>query len=137
MKSKLMGAFVLLALVALAFGVVGQAAAGGSVDGVINDAQNGTIDGNWSAAQVRAALAFLQNNPLYSQYSDAGGVLEDYLASLQAPGAQAAGTAGAAGAAGGSQGAQLAFTGGNVLLILATGAALVGGGLVLRLRSHA
>lgn len=134
MKSKLMGAFVLLALVALAFGVVGQAAAGGSVDGVINDAQNGTIDGNWSAAQVRAALAFLQNNPLYSQYSDAGGVLEDYLASLQAPGAQAAG---AAGAAGGSQGAQLAFTGGNVLLILATGAALVGGGLVLRLRSHA
>jgi hypothetical protein len=134
MKSKLMGAFVLLALVALAFGVVGQAAAGGSVDGVINDAQNGTIDGNWSAAQVRAALAFLQNNPLYSQYSDAGGVLEDYLASLQAPGVQAAG---AAGAAGGSQGAQLAFTGGNVLLILATGAALVGGGLVLRLRSHA
>lgn len=128
MKSKLMGAFVLLALVALAFGVVGQAAAGGSVDGVINDAQNGTIDKNWSAAQVRAALAFLQNNPLYSQYSDAGGVLEDYLASLQAPGAQAAG---------GSQGAQLAFTGGNVLLILATGAALVGGGLVLRLRSHA
>jgi hypothetical protein len=134
MKSKLMGAFVLLALVALAFGVVGQAAAGGSVDGVINDAQNGTIDGNWSAAQVRAALAFLQKNPLYSQYSDAGGVLEDYLASLQAPGVQAAG---AAGAAGGSQGAQLAFTGGNVLLILATGAALVGGGLVLRLRSHA
>lgn len=134
MKSKLMGAFVLLALVALAFGVVGQAAAGGSVDGVINDSQNGTIDGNWSAAQVRAALAFLQNNPLYSQYSDVGGVLKDYLASLQAPGAQAAG---AAGAAGGSQGAQLAFTGGNVLLILATGAALVGGGLVLRLRSHA
>ena len=132
MKSKLMGAFVLLALVALAFGVVGQAAAGGSVDGVINDAQDGTIDGNWSAAQVRAALAFLQNNPLYSQYSDAGGVLEDYLASLQAPGAQAAG-----GTTAGGQGAQLAFTGGNVLLILATGAALVGGGLVLRLRSHA
>ena len=131
MKSKLMGAFVLLALVALAFGVVGQAAAGGSIDGVINDAQNGTIDKNWSAAQVRAALAYLQDNPLYSQYSDAQGVLEDYLASLQAPGAQAAG------AAGGSQGAQLAFTGVNVLLILATGAALVGGGLVLRLRSHA
>ena len=134
MKSKLMGAVVLLALVVLAFGVVGQAAAGGSIDGVINDAQNGTIDKNWSAAQVRAALAYLQDNPLYSQYSDAGGVLEYYLASLQAPGVQAAG---AAGAAGGSQGAQLAFTGGNVLLILATGAALVGGGLVLRLRSHA
>ena len=128
MKSKLMGAVVLLALVVLAFGVVGQAAAGGSIDGVINDAQNGTIDKNWSAAQVRAALAYLQDNPLYSQYSDAQGVLEDYLASLQAPGAIA--TAG-------SQGAQLAFTGGNVLLILATGGALVGGGLVLRRRSHA
>ena len=124
MKSKLMGAFVLLALVVLAFGVVGQAAAGGSIDGVINDAQNGTIDKNWSAAQVRAALAYLQDNPLYSQYSDAQGVLEDYLASLQAPGATA-------------QGAELAFTGGNVLLILATGGALVGGGLVLRRRSHA
>ena len=128
MKSKLMGAVVLLALVVLAFGVVGQAAAGGSIDGVINDAQNGTIDKNWSAAQVRAALAYLQDNPLYSQYSDAQGVLEDYLASLQAPGATA--TAG-------SQGAQLAFTGSNVLLILATGGALVGGGLVLRRRSHA
>ncbi|HEY5473928.1 MAG TPA: hypothetical protein VIK32_12140 [Candidatus Limnocylindrales bacterium] len=132
MKSKLMGAFVLLALVVLAFGVVGQAAAAGSVDGVINDAQNGTIDKNWSAAQVRAALAYLQNNPLYSQYSDAQGVLEDYLASLQAPGAQ-----GPSATAGGSQGAQLAFTGSNVLLILATGGALVGGGLVLRRRSHA
>ena len=129
MKSKLMGAVVLLALVVLAFGVVGQAAAGGSIDGVINDAQNGTIDKNWSAAQVRAALAYLQDNPVYSQYGDSQGVLEDYLASLQAPGA--------VGTVAGSQGAQLAFTGSNVLLILATGGALVGGGLVLRRRSHA
>ncbi len=49
------------------------------------------------------------------------GVLEDYLLSLQDPGAQ---------------GGELAFTGGEVLLVLAAGAALIGGGLVLR-RSQA
>ena len=45
----------------------------------------------------------------------------DYLASLQAPG---------------EQGGELAFTGGEVFLILAAGLALIGGGALLR-RSRA
>ena len=66
-------------------------------------------------------MAYIQDNPVYQQYSDLEGVLEDYLASLQAPG---------------DQGGELAFTGGEVFLILAAGAALIGGGALLR-RSQA
>ena len=74
-----------------------------------------------SSAEIRAALAYLQANPAYEQYSNLRGVLEDFLASLQAPGAQ---------------GGELAFTGGEVLLLLGAGAALIGGGTALR-RSRA
>ena len=63
----------------------------------------------------------IQENPTLQQYSDLEGVLDDYLASLQAPG---------------EQGGQLAFTGGEVFLILAAGATLIGGGALLR-RSQA
>jgi hypothetical protein len=119
MKSRVFGVVILVVLLILAFGTVGQAVAGGSTDRVIKDASDGTIDGNWTAAQIRAALDYLQNNPISMQYSDTGGVLEDYLSSLQAPGA--------------SQG-QLAFTGGAVALPLLLGLGLIGGGLALRRR---
>lgn len=125
MKSRLVGAIVLVAVLVMVLGVVSQASAGGSNDAVIEDAQNGTIDGNWSAAQIRAALAYAANNPILTQYSDIQGVLEDYLASLQAPGA-----AGAKGAG------LLAFTGSETILILAAGAGLAGSGLLLRRRSR-
>ena len=120
MKTKFTGAVVVLVLLVLAFGVVGQAAAAGSTQAIIKDAQNGTLDQNWTAAQVRAALAFVANNPVYSQYSDTKGVLQDYLASLQAPGAQSG---------------QLAFTGSNLVLVLAVGAGLAGAGFMLRRRT--
>ena len=122
MKVKFVGVIAVALLVILVFAVVASAAVPQSViDAIIKDAQDGTIDGNWSAAQIRAALQFIQNNPIYAQYSDLEGVLEDYLASLQAPG---------------DQGGQLAFTGSEVLLILAAGAGLIGGGALLR-RSRA
>jgi len=122
MKSKLIVAIALSLLLILVFAVAAQAAVSQSViDAIIEDAQDGTIDGDWSAAEIRAALAFIQNNPIYQQYSAIEGVLEDYLASLQAPG---------------TQGGQLAFTGGEVLLFLAAGAGLIGGGAILR-RSRA
>jgi hypothetical protein len=122
MKSKLIVAIALSLLLILVFAVAAQAAVSQSViDAIIEDAQDGTMDGNWSAAEIQAALAFIQNNPIYQQYSAIEGVLEDYLASLQAPGAQ---------------GGQLAFTGGEVLLFLAAGAGLIGGGAILR-RSRA
>ncbi len=122
MRGKLLGAITVALLLILVFAVVAQAAVPQSVvDAIIADAQDGTIDGTWTAAEIEAALAFIQDNPIYQQYSALQGVLEDYLASLQAPG---------------EQGGELAFTGGEVFLILAAGAALIGGGALLR-RSQA
>ena len=122
MRVKFLGAIAIALLLILMFAVVAQAAVPQSVvDAIIKDAQDGTIDGNWTAGEIRAALAFIQDNPSLNQYSDLAGVLEDYLASLQAPG---------------EQGGQLSFTGGEVFLIMAAGAALIGGGALLR-RSNA
>jgi hypothetical protein len=105
-------------LVVLVFAAVAQAAVSqATIDAIIKDAQDGTIDGNWTAAEIRAALAYIQNNPIYQQYTELEGVLEDYLASLQDPG---------------TQGGELAFTGSEVLVILAAGAGLIGGGALLR-----
>jgi hypothetical protein len=118
MRIKLMSAVVIALLLTLAFATVAQAAVPQSViDDIIEDARDGTLDGRWSPAEVRAALAYLQDNPIYEQYSKLRGVLEDYLASLQDPGEQSG---------------ELAFTGGEVFLILAAGAALIGGGALLR-----
>ena len=114
-----MGALTIALLLLLIFAVVAQAAVPQSViNAIIKDAQDGTIDGNWTAAEIQAALAYVQDNPAFKQYKPhVKGVLEDYLASLQAPG---------------EKGGQLAFTGGEVFLFLAAGAALIGGGLALR-----
>lgn len=118
MRVKFLGVITVVLLLVLVFAVVAQAAVSQSViDQIIKDAGDGTIDGQWSAAQISAALAYIQDNPIYQQYSDLEGVLEDYLASLQAPG---------------EQGGQLAFTGGEIFLVLAAGAALIGGGVLLR-----
>lgn len=118
MRAKFIGVLTIALLLVLVFAVVASAAVPQSViDAIIKDAQDGTIDGNWTAAEIRATLAYIQDNPIYKQYSEIEGVLEDYLASLQAPG---------------EQGGQLAFTGGEIFLILAGGAALIGGGLVLK-----
>lgn len=118
MKVKLFGALTVALLLVLVFAVVAMAAVPQSViDAIIADAQDGTIDGDWTAAEIRAALAYIQDNPIYQQYSDLEGVLEDYLASLQAPGAEEG---------------ELAFTGGEIFLVLAAGAALIGGGALLR-----
>jgi hypothetical protein len=122
MRVKLVSAIAIALLLILAFAVVAQAAVPQSViDAIIEDAMDGTIDGNWTAAEIRATLAYIQDNPIYQQYSDLEGVLEAYLASLQAPGEQSG---------------ELAFTGGEVFLMLAAGATLIGGGALLR-RSRA
>lgn len=122
MKAKLVFLIALALLFVLVFAAIASAAVPQSViDAIIKDAQDGTIDGDWTAAQIQAALAYLRDNPVYEQYSDLQGVLEDYLASLQAPGEQSG---------------QLAFTGSEVLLILGAGAGLIGSGALLR-RRHA
>jgi len=121
MKAKFMGALTVAVVLLLVFAVVAQAGVSQAViDQIIADAQDGTIDGNWTVKQIRAALRYVQNNPLSIAYPNAvQGVLEDYLASLQAPG---------------EQGGELAFTGGEILLILGAGAGLIGSGALLRRR---
>ena len=120
MKAKLLGAITIAVVLVLVFAVVAQAAVPQStIDAIIKDAKDGHIDGNWTAAEIRAALQYVENNPVLDQYHKIKGVLEDYLASLQAPG---------------EQGGQLAFTGGEIILILGAGAGLIGSGALLRRR---
>ena len=120
MKAKLMGAITLAVLLLLVFAVVAQAGVSQStINKIIKDADDGTIDGTWTTAEIRAALRYVENNPLLKHYTKVKGVLEDYLASLQAPGEQSG---------------ELAFTGGEILLILGAGAGLIGSGALLRRR---
>ena len=123
MKAKLVGAIVLALILVLVFATVAMAGVSqATINAIIKDAQDGTLDGHWTSTQVRAALAYLENNPVYEQYSAIKGVLQDYLASLQAPGEQSG---------------QLAFTGSNIVLVFGAGAALIGGGVLLRRRRTA
>ncbi len=118
MKAKFLGAVTVALLILLVFAAVASASQA-TTQLILKDAQDGTIDGNWTSAQIHAALAYIQNNPTLQQYSDLKGVLSDYLASLQSPGEQSG---------------QLAFTGSEVLVILGAGAGLIGTGAFLRLR---
>ena len=120
MKMKVVTIAVLVVVAMLLVASVAQAASG-TTTAIIKDAQDGHIDGNYTAAQVRAALAFLKSDPTLQQYTDVQGVLEDFLASLPSPAAQTGG---------------LMFTGGSTVVIFAFGVALMGTGLVLR-RRHA
>jgi hypothetical protein len=123
MKAKLFGALVIALILVLVLATVAMAGVSQTtINAIIKDAKDGTLDENWTAAQVRAALAYIANNPVEEQYSNLRGVLEDYLASLQAPGEQSG---------------QLAFTGSNIVLVLGAGAALIGGGALLRRRQSA
>lgn len=119
MKAKFIGAVTVALLLLLVFAVAAQAVPQSTIDKIIKDAADGTIDGTYTAEEINAALAYVENNPTLDQYSEIKGSLEDYLASLQAPG---------------EQGGQLAFTGGEMLLILGAGLGLIGGGAVLRRR---
>ena len=120
MKAKLFGAITIAVLLLLVFAVVAQAGVSqATIDAIIADAADGTIDGNWTAAEIQAALDYIANDPIGQQYSAIKGVLEDYLASIKGPGAQ---------------GGELAFTGGEIILILGAGAGLIGSGALLRRR---
>lgn len=119
MKGKVFGAITIAVLLLLVFAVVAQAVPQSTIDDIIADAKDGTINGTWTADEIRAALAYVEANPIADEYSKVKGTLEDYLASLQAPGAQ---------------GGELAFTGGEIVLILGAGVGLIGSGALLRRR---
>lgn len=118
MKMKIITVIILVFVAALMITSVAQAASSTTM-AIIKDAQDGHIDGNWTAAQVQAALAYLKSDPSLQQYTDVEGVLEDYLASLPSPGVA---------------GGNLMFTGGATFVLFGLGLALMGGGLVLRRR---
>ncbi len=107
---------------------------------IIQDASDGTINGHYTVAEVRAALVVVENNPAYSQYSDVQDVLESYLASLLAakptphPTAQAITPTPTPSASATYVGSQLDYTGGQPLLLIALGGVLVAAGAVLRRR---
>ena len=121
MKAKSLAAILLAAVALLVFASVAYAAVSqATIDAIIADIEdNNAIDGDWTAEEIRAALDEVRNNPTYQQYTDYEGILEDYLASLQAPGEEEG---------------ELAFTGGEVLMLLGAGAGLVGSGAALRRR---
>jgi hypothetical protein len=124
MKMKVVTIAVLVVVAMLMVASVALAASSTSPTAIINDAQDGHIDGNYTAAQVRAALSYLKSDPTLQQYTDVEGVLQDFLASLRDAGVQ------------GVQNGGLMFTGGSTVVLFAFGVALMGGGFVLR-RRHA
>ena len=120
MKAKFVGALALALVLLLVLAVAASAAVSqDTIDAIIDDARDGTVDGNWSAEEVRAALAYVENNPTEDEYGNVKGTLEDYLASLQAPG---------------EEGGELAFTGAEMFLVLGAGLGLIGSGALLRRR---
>lgn len=119
MKVKVLAAIMLAAVAMLVFASVAFAVSQATIDAIIEDAKDGTIDGDWTAAEIRAALNYVRNNAIYQQYTNLEGVLEEYLASLQAPGEQEG---------------ELAFTGGEILMLLGAGVGLAGSGALLRRR---
>ena len=120
MRFKVVSAILVVFIVALIVAPMALAISQATIDAILKDAADGTLSGGWSKAQVAAVLAWLQNNPLAQQYSNAEPVLEGYLAGGGEPGT--------------TSGGNLAFTGANVLLAFALGAGLIGGGLLLRRR---
>jgi hypothetical protein len=134
------GIVIITILVLVLTGVSASVAWAGSTTTtqIIHDASDGTVNGYYSADQMRAALAAVKGNPVYSQYSDVAGVLQSYLASFSALGS-ATTTAGAsqtaaATASGKLLASQLDYTGGQPLVAFALGGVLVIAGMVLRRR---
>lgn len=114
---------IIIALVVafvLAVAAVAYAVPQSVIDAIIDDAQDGTIDGDWTVDEIMAALAYLRENPTLLQYTDLVGTIEGYLTGLSDPGVAAGG--------------ELAFTGGEILLLMGAGASLAGGGVLLRRR---
>jgi hypothetical protein len=120
MKRKAVSIVVLAAVALLAFASIAQAGSSSTTTAILKDAQDGTLDGHYTAAQVRAALAAVKSDPALQQYTDVEGVLEDFLASLPSPGVAGSG--------------DLMFTGGPLLWLFALGTGLVITGLMLRRR---
>ena len=118
MKTKVLTVAVLTVVAMLMLAGVALAVSS-TTTAIIKDAQDGHLDGNYTAAQVQAALNYVKDNPSIIQYNNIEGVLTDFLSSQGAPAAQSGG---------------LMFTGVSTIAVFACGLALMGGGLLLRRR---
>lgn len=112
---------------------------------IIHDASDGTVNGHYTAAQIRAALAAVNSNPAYLQYSDVAGVLQAYLSSFGTSGSSSGTSGSATGTKGAAQTAaatgsvnlragELDYTGGQPLVAFEVGGALIIAGVALRRR---
>jgi ABC-type Na+ efflux pump permease subunit len=115
----------ILPLVALALCVMPSAAlasSGGSTQAIVKDvAKDGKVDGHYTQAELKAAIA----SPLLKQYGGQGAV-ESVMTTSQ-PEATTTTSAPATGESG-----KLPFTGSDVFLFVAVGGGLLAAGLVLR-----
>jgi hypothetical protein len=118
LKLRIVTIAVLVIVAVLMVAAVAQAASS-TTTAIIKDAQDGHLDGTYTMAQVRAALAFVKSDPTLDAYSKVQGVLNDFLASEPAPA---------------TQNGSLLFTGGSTVVIFTVGLALMGSGLLLRRR---
>ena len=75
MKMKIVTIAVLAVVALLMVASVAQAASG-TTTAIIKDAQDGHLDGNYTAAQVQAALDVREERPVAQQYTNVEGVLE-------------------------------------------------------------
>ena len=118
MKLRVVGVIVVALVIALVFVPAALAVSQSTINAIIKDAQDGHLDGNWTKAEVQAAIAYVRNNPTLAQYSEIIGVLEAF----QSGGQPGEGTG------------NLSFTGSNLLLAFGAGIGLIGSGLLLRRR---
>ena len=112
-------------LVALALCVMPAAAiasSGGSTQAIVKDvAKDGKVDGKYTSAELKAALA----SPLLKQYGGQGAV--ESVLTTKKPKSTKSTPAPATG-----EGGNLPFTGADVFLFVAVGGGLLAAGLVLR-----
>jgi len=123
----------ILVLVLTAF--VAPLAWGSVTSQIIQDAADGVVNGHYTVAEVRAALAAVENDPTYSQYSDVQLVLAQYLATLLAAKTSPKPTPSAVPAATPSPSTkpmELDYTGGGPLIAFVVGGGLLAAGLAVR-----
>ena len=65
MKTKSLVAIMLAAVALLIFASVAFAVSQDTIVAIIDDAEDGRIDGDWTAEEIRAALDYVRNNPIY------------------------------------------------------------------------
>ena len=84
MKLKIASVLILTLVVALVLVPGAMAVSQSTINAIVKDAQDGHLDGNWTKAEVQAALNYVRNHPINQQYSDVEAVLEGFLSGQRA-----------------------------------------------------